>query len=540
MDAPESLRAAADRAETAAAETVGWQRPDGADTRAKQENGADPHASGFNIGDAPAETDQEAYARLARLPRAEYDRVRVDEAKKRGLRAPTLDEEVRRVRGNDEAAAPGQGRPLHIARPVPWPAAVNGAELLGALAAFLARHVFLPPGAADALAAWTLHTYCFSHFRHSPRVVFTSPEKRCGKTTALDSLGLVVCASLPTANITAAALFRTIELTAPTLLIDEADTFLRGNEDLRGALNAGHKRGGQVIRCVGDDAEPRAFAVFAPAAIAAIRRLPGTIEDRALVVRMKRATRAEQPVPLDAKAEAEGARLAKMCARWAADHADKLAATEPALPPALFNRVADNWRPLFAIAEMAGGDWPGRLTTASAALSSDDDEGLGIRLLEDIRAIFAARKADQIASADLCKELIAIETSPWSEVRHGSPITQNVLARLLRPFEVVPGTVRLDGKSTPKGYKLSAFSEAWRRYLPDPDDPPPAERGEETPHRHKPQETAKNDPPRPPHGADDVAVCEDDKPRNSAACGGVAARDPEPAEANGEMWETEI
>src|SRR5690242_8215490 len=108
MDAPESLRAAADRAETAAAETVGGQRLDGADTRAKQENGADPHASGFNIGDAPPETDQEAYARLARLPRAEYDRVRVDEAKKRRIRVSTLDEEVARARGEDKAAAPGQ------------------------------------------------------------------------------------------------------------------------------------------------------------------------------------------------------------------------------------------------------------------------------------------------------------------------------------------------------------------------------------------------------------------------------------------------
>jgi len=241
--------------------------------------------------------------------------------------------------------------------------------------------------------------------------------------------------------------FRTIEATSPTLLIDEADTFLRNNEELRGVLNAGHKRGGQVVRCVGDDAEPRAFSVFGPAAIAAIGRLPGTIEDRALNVRMQRATRAERPGPLDAAAEKEGERLARMCARLAADHAERLAATDPALPAALFNRTADNWRPLFAIAELAGAGWPKRLEAASAALAhDDDDEGRGIRLLADISAIFAGLTEDRVASADLCASLIAIETSPWAEVNKGRPLTPVTLARLLRPFDVRPGTRRARAK----------------------------------------------------------------------------------------------
>src|SRR5262249_36075897 len=140
-----------------------------------------------------------------------------------------------------------------------------GASLLTEISAFLVRHVFLPTGAADALAVWVVHTYCFDVSRHTPRVAFTSPEKRCGKTTALDALRLLVCAPLPTANVTAAAIFRTIELAHPTLLIDEADTFLRDSDDLRGILNAGHKRDEQVIRCVGENAEPRAFSVFSPA-----------------------------------------------------------------------------------------------------------------------------------------------------------------------------------------------------------------------------------------------------------------------------------
>jgi hypothetical protein len=44
---------------------------------------------------------------------------------------------------------------------------------------------------------------------------------------------------LGASSITAAALFRTIELAKPTLLLDEADTYARHSEDLRDVLDAG-------------------------------------------------------------------------------------------------------------------------------------------------------------------------------------------------------------------------------------------------------------------------------------------------------------
>lgn len=483
---------------------------------------------GITLGAAPPNW-QQAVVDLAKLPPIEYDQRRQAEAERLRCRVTTLDADVEKAR----AAAYGgsdtklQGRALRLDPPERWPKPVDGVTLLNAIAAFLADHVFLPAGAAEALASWTLHTYCFDRFRHSPRAAFTSPEKRCGKTTALDALGLLVCKPLPTANVTAAALFRTIEAASPTLLIDEADTFLRDNEDLRGALNAGHKRGGQVVRCVGDEAEPRAFSVFGPAAIAAIGRLPGTIEDRALIVWMQRATRAERRAPLDAAAEAEGERLARMCARWTADHAARLAATDPVLPAALFNRTADNWRPLFAIAELAGGDWPARLAAASAILApDDDDEGRGIRLLADIRTIFAPRTADQIASADLCTALIAIETSPWADMSRGHPITPVTLARLLRPFEVRPGTKRA-GSETFKGYQRAAFTEPWQRYLPGP----PGEGANNPSHRHNPQKSAvsaEREPSRAELGVTDREALQAAK---SAACDGVTGQNPLPAEA---------
>jgi hypothetical protein len=44
------------------------------------------------------------------------------------------------------------------------------------------------------------------------------------------------------ANISSPAFFRVIEEARPTLVIDEADTWLQGNDELRGILNSGYTR----------------------------------------------------------------------------------------------------------------------------------------------------------------------------------------------------------------------------------------------------------------------------------------------------------
>ena len=59
-------------------------------------------------------------------------------------------------------------------------------------------------------------------------------------------------------------------------MIDEADSFLRDNEELRGVLNSGHRKGGAVLRNVGDDHEPRSFSTYSACAIALIGQLPPT------------------------------------------------------------------------------------------------------------------------------------------------------------------------------------------------------------------------------------------------------------------------
>ena len=168
--------------------------------------------------------------------------------------------------------------------------------------------------------------------------------------------------------------------------------------------------------------------------------------------------------------------LKERAARWAAAHLDGLRDARPSIPDALDDRAADGWEPLLAIADAAGRDWPQRARLAALALSCRDvrdDDSLGVKLLADIRTVFEERGVDRLSSAELLASLNAIEESPWGDFK-GKPLDTRRLARLLRPYGIKPGTIRLADGQTPKGYVAEAFADAWSRYLLSPDNPPQA------------------------------------------------------------------
>jgi hypothetical protein len=224
------------------------------------------------------DADQEIQ-RLASLPLVQYERERVGAAERLGLRTSVLDGCVKTARPAD---AKGQGRAFELPATEPWLDPVNGASVLDEVTEAIGSYVVMPEESRATLALWALHTHCFNCFSTSPRAAISSPEKGCGKTTTLDVLNCLVSRPLSTANATAAVIFRIVEICSPTLLIDEADTFLNENMELRGILNSGHRRGGTVVRTVGDDHEPRQFSTWAAAAIAMIGRLPDTLNDRSI------------------------------------------------------------------------------------------------------------------------------------------------------------------------------------------------------------------------------------------------------------------
>ncbi|MDE2058616.1 MAG: bifunctional DNA primase/polymerase [candidate division NC10 bacterium] len=246
----------------------------------------------------------------------------------------------------------GGAQPLTLAGPEPWPESVDGAALLEEIESTLTRFVILPRGAATAIALWVLHAYCLAAFAVTPILAVVSATMRCGKSTLLNLLSGLLPKALPVANITPAALFRCIEQFTPSLLIDEGDTFLTMSEELRGVLNAGHTRTAGVVRTVGEEFEPRIFKVFCPKVLAMIGKPPGTIEDRSIVIPMKRKTSGEQAQRFRLKQLEALAPLCQKSARWALDHIEELRDADPAVPDSLNDRAADNWRPLLAIADL--------------------------------------------------------------------------------------------------------------------------------------------------------------------------------------------
>jgi hypothetical protein len=361
-----------------------------------------------------------------------------------------------------------QGNAVSLPEVELWPEAVNGADALSKIAETFARYVALPEGAADTLALWTAHAHCFKAFLCSPRLNISSPVKGCGKTTLRDVLAVLVPRPLATENLTVAVLFRLVDAHAPTILADEYDAWLQENEELRGLINSGHRRGGQAFRCVGDSNEVRGFQVFAPAVLCGIGALPGTLHDRSIVIRLERAKPGELSERFDSRRIERETELCRKLARWCADNLARFEACEPALPSGAFNRLADNWRPLFAIAEIAGGDWPQRAVVAFAKLTAKTDadaQGLGVMLLADIEQVFNETHAERMFSKSLVEALCAMSDRQWPEAHRGKPITEAWLARRLRSFGISSRTLRI-GDNRAKGYELADFTETFERYLP--------------------------------------------------------------------------
>jgi hypothetical protein len=400
----------------------------------------------------------------------EYEREKVLASKRLGISAAAVDRLVRVLRPAPATPADtgGKGSALKLNPPTAWGDPVDGASLLDEIKAILEAHLALPPHASVGLPLWIAHTYAFEQFSHTPRLAILSPEPRCGKSTLLALLQALCCKPLSAANITAAAMFRTIELAKPTLLIDEADTFISDNEELRGVVNSGHASTGGVVRTVGDDHEPRLFSTFAPAAIAGIGRLPATITDRSVIITMRRKLATEAVQRLKATAT-EYQRLPGQLARFIEDVGHRLAAAEPELPETLNDRQADGWRALLAIADAAGGHWPTMAREAAVGLCATPEaeaESKGAMLLEDIRSALG-RLGDEIASADLCAALAELEDRPWPEWKAGKPMTPKQLASMLSRFGIRPGTIRpsKDKGQTVKGYSAGQFVDAFGRYL---------------------------------------------------------------------------
>lgn len=408
--------------------------------------------------------DSAVVAELAGLKGFKYKRKLAEAAKTHGISVEILDEAVRRKR--EDSARPGGGRPLSFQVTEPWPHEVDGSLLLDEISQLSQRFLGLPRHGETILVLWIAMTYLADILDCLPLLFITAPEKGCGKSTVLDFLTRFVPKPLPTANITAAALFRTVDRYAPTLLIDEADSFLRCNEALRGIINSGHTRSAaHVVRTDGDDHEILSFSTWGPKAIAGIGRQHGTIEDRSVILSLKRLTKDEKREKL--RNRTDFAELRSKLVRWCCDNSAQIADVPLEITEGLGNRAADNWYPLFAIAEIAGGNWRQHVRTAADTFAGQYAiDSIGTELLRAVRQVFDSTKQTRLPTVTLIQRLCDDEASRWCDHNGGHAITGSQIARLLKRYEIKPKPLRIPGIKDPtKGYDSADFHEAFGRYL---------------------------------------------------------------------------
>jgi putative DNA primase/helicase len=336
---------------------------------------------------APMENQDEAIMRLAALPPLDYDRVREKEANSLNVRVGTLDKEVVKARRPENM---DDGPAEMFPTVTPWLGPVDGAALLDDIHATIRRFIICDKETAIAATLWIAFTWLIDRVQVAPLAVITAPEKRCGKSQLLDLIGRLCRRPLVASNISPAAIFRVIEAHGPTLLIDEADAFLKDNEEARGILNSGHTRqSAYVIRVVGDDHEPRQFSTWGAKAISGIGTLADTLMDRAVVLELRRKLTGEKVERLRHADKGHFGTLSSMLARYAEDAGPAIENARPVLPDALNDRAQDNWEPLLAIADQAGGEWPRLAREAALKISGaeNDSVSLSAELLADKAAI---------------------------------------------------------------------------------------------------------------------------------------------------------
>jgi hypothetical protein len=412
---------------------------------------------------------------FSKLDDVEYAVRRKEKAEELGLDLGVLDKLVRDAR---KPPAPqcdeGPGRKIVFPKEEPWPEPVGLADVIDDISGRLTRLVVMKAEQKLAFILWCVFTHLLDCFEHSPRLSVTSAVLRSGKSRLLVDIGAeLVHKPYVFVSLSAAGLFRMIEAHRPTILMDEADTYLNDQDlDLRAILNGGFNRGAYTLRVedTPHGRDLRAYGVWSCLALGRIGHSTETIEDRSIPIAMVRK-------PHDVKVErlTRALRNELRCdrnriARWAQDNAAALDEADPAaIPEALNDRAVDAWRPLIAIADLAGktvGDLAREAAVKLSAANEGATQPKEIQALCDIRSFIESRpRQDVFTSQELAIELALLEDRPWAEYRGKDPITKHQLARLLGELGLMTAGTDKD-KTGPRGYTREKLDRYFLRYLP--------------------------------------------------------------------------
>jgi hypothetical protein len=370
--------------------------------------------------------------------------------------------------------------------------------LLTQILAHLKRYIVFPTeDSAIACALWVPHTWVIHAFDFSPYLQISSPVKECGKTRLFKCLENLCARSWFAILPSEAVLFRKIAASCPTLLLDETDALFTDRTDpnkeaIRAVLNAGFERGAVVPRCVGQQHALMDFPVYCAKGFAGIGKIPETVASRSLRIMLHRRKKHQEIEKFRKREVAQVALPIKEgLVKWSSGDGviEQLRAARPHMPAGLGDRSEDICEPLFAIADLAGGEWPAlarRALVNLRAKGASDDDNVRILLLAAIREIRQNWLDDAIFTRDLLVALVRREGEPWGawwrkDVEAGNiSVAATKLAGILGHFEIVPRTVRVwygrEGESdVGKGYPFGVFDDVFASYLPpiEPSEPVP-------------------------------------------------------------------
>jgi putative DNA primase/helicase len=403
---------------------------------------------------------------LASLSPIKYDQLRKGEAKRLGVQIKTLDSMVKAER---EANAHDDSPFTDIE---PWQEPVNPAQLLDEITHTILRFIVLDKHQAQAAALWVAACWFVDVIQCAPIALINAPERACGKTQLLTVLAKLAPRTAQASGISPSVLFRMVEAYKPTLFIDEIETVLKDNEELRGLINAGHTRDSAFVwRSVakGDDFEPKRFNVWGMKAVAGINaiNLAETVTSRAIVIQLRR-KRPDEKVERLRHAEPDFFTvIASKLARFADDYTQQVADMRPNIPAALGDRDQDNWEPLMQVACIAGDHWPETVKKIALELSSAVQTPVSNanELLADIQEIFETKQVVKISTANLISALCEDTEKSWATYNRGKPLSSRQLASKLKDYEITSKTIRIDAYETAKGFYADQFKDAFSRYI---------------------------------------------------------------------------
>jgi len=341
-------------------------------------------------------------------------------------------------------------------------------SLLRNLQDLLARRVVFPDRRYPlVIALWVMGTYVFRIFEAYPYLWIRSPAKRCGKTRLLDTLArLAFNARRRITRPTEAFLFRAAERDGGTQLIDETDN-LQGDREgwpaVLAVLNHGYTKGGMVPRVNRETGEVQEFDAFCPKAVAGLKGLADTLEDRSLPVILQRKRKGEGERMRWAAFETAARPLRHDLRIWALEHAPALAeiygAQEPAaLLAGLDDRAADLWEPLVSLGLLADGEaqGEGEFTRELLALAR---ELAGIREAAEEEATTPAlvstlRKLVRCSGGRTKFTPKAVLDAVKAEDGLAWVSSHKALAALLQPLGIFSRTVRFEDGRRTRGYIL--------------------------------------------------------------------------------------